>query len=108
MRMASPQMPELPKISDVTAMLRTPETQFESMVKTATKVELPPGPSSLVLNFQKSIEAGKAPELPEVPKVLAKLPTLPPLPGAGAGGEKTDVPRIGKKEVERGITFQVC
>ena len=106
-------MPELPKISQFTRVLITPEASFEKMVMDATKLELPSGPLSMLTKLQESLEVGKAPELPEMPEALA-LPTLPPLPGAGAGAgagaEKTAVPRIGKKEVERktGIQFQVC
>ena len=80
------QLPKgLPKLSDVTSMLATPENQFERMVKTTAKIELPPGPQQLVLNFQKSLEAGK-PGLPELPKApsanqfLSQLPELPKLP----------------------------
>jgi hypothetical protein len=89
---------ELPKISAFTQLLATPESQFESMVKSAG-LELPPGPQSTLLKIQGSIEAGKAPApeafMPRAPKlqeILGKLPALPPLPGAGgegkAGGEK--------------------
>ena len=81
MRMArSPQMPELPKLSGITKALITPEAGFEKMVKDAVKVELPPGPQSIFLKFQKSVEGGDAPNVDEiVPKGL-ELPKLPPLP----------------------------
>lgn len=86
-------------MSTFTQLLATPETQFESMVKEALKVELPPGPQSTLLKIQGSIEAGKAPApeafMPRAPKlqeILGKLPALPPLPGVAgegkAGGEK--------------------
>ncbi|MFQ6076357.1 MAG: hypothetical protein ACE5Z5_09540 [Candidatus Bathyarchaeia archaeon] len=74
--------PELPKLSGITKALTTPEAGFEKMVRDAVKVELPPGPQSILLKFQESIEAGNAPKveevLPEAPKV--ELPKLPPLP----------------------------
>lgn len=85
----SPQ--ELPKISTFTQLLATPETQFESLVKEALKLELPPGPQSTLLKLQTSLEAGKAPSLeavvPKAPKpleVLAELPALPKLPAGEA------------------------
>jgi len=77
---------ELPKISTFTQLLATPETQFESMVREALKVELPPGPQSTLLKLQTSLEAGKSPtpealvpKAPKLPEVLGKLPTLPKL-----------------------------
>ncbi len=75
---------ELPKISSFTQLLAAPESQFESLVKEALKVELPPGPQSTLLKLQTSLEAGKAPEAvvpraPKLPEVLGKLPTLPKL-----------------------------
>ncbi|MBS7635781.1 hypothetical protein KEJ37_00305 [Candidatus Bathyarchaeota archaeon] len=77
---------ELPKISSFTQLLAAPETQFESLVKEALKVELPPGPQSTLLKLQTSLEAGKAPsseavvpKAPKLPEVLGKLPTLPKL-----------------------------
>lgn len=72
--------PELPKLSGITKALITPEAGFEKMVKDAVKVELPPGPQSIFLKFQKSVEAGDSPNVDEiVPKAL-ELPKLPPLP----------------------------
>ena len=81
----------LPKVSQFTKVLCTPETQFEKMVMGATKVELPTGPLSVLLKLQQGLEAGENPKLPEAPKIesiLAKFPTLPKLPElpALAGG----------------------
>lgn len=81
----------LPKVSDFTTMLSTPEKQFESMARTSLRFDLPPGPLTTLLKFQKGLEAGKPelPKLPEAPKVeqvLARLPKLPGLPGQGGGG----------------------
>ena len=78
----------LPKVSDFTTMLSTPEKQFEGMARTALRFDLPPGPLTTLFNFQKGLEAGKPelPKLPEAPKVeqvLARLPKLPELPGIG-------------------------
>ena len=82
----------LPKLSDVTKVLATPEAQLE-------KMGLPPGPQSMLLKLQKSFEAGGAPEFPELPNPkidqvlnslpklptleLPELPELPKLPGMG-------------------------
>ncbi len=86
---------ELPKISSFTQLLAAPEAQFESLVKEALKVELPPGPQSTLLKLQTSLEAGKAPTpealVPRAPKlteVLGKLPTLPKLEDVLPGLEK--------------------
>lgn len=77
---------ELPKISELTSFLRTPEVQFEKMVKEATGTEIPEGPQAKILKFQQDFEGGEG-ELPEklgLPKgpeeILAKLPKLPELP----------------------------
>ena len=86
----------MPKISDVTSMLSTPEKQFEGMAKTALKFDLPPGPLTTLFKFQQGLEAGKPelPGLPEIPKVeqvlgrLPKLPGLPELGGERAGEEE--------------------
>jgi len=80
----SPQ--ELPKISALTQLLAIPETHFESMVREIFRIELPPGPQSMLLKIQSSIEAGRAPELPalefkapRIEEIAMKLPKLPKL-----------------------------
>jgi len=79
----------LPKLSGLTGVLTTPESQFEKMVKDATKVNLPPGPQSMLLKLQKSLEGGgsssplsppNALKIEEVLKSFPKLPSLPSLP----------------------------
>lgn len=74
----------LPSLSGITGMLVTPENAFQSMVKTALKVDLPPGPQSMLLKLQKGFELGEnefpgLPEFPEFPG-FPELPTLPELP----------------------------
>ena len=83
---------ELPKISGITQKLKAPETQFESVVKEATGIELPTGPQSMVLKLQEGFEVGKAPVIEEaIPKIppleaiLGKFPALPKLEGTPSG-----------------------
>lgn len=104
----------LPKLSGLTGVLITPESQFEKMVKDATKIDLPPGPQSMLLKLQKSLEVGgaaslpnpfpnppNAPKIEEVLKSFPKLPSLPTLPmfaeqtrtGGGAGGQLKGEPK---------------
>jgi len=78
--------PQLPKLSQLTKMLMTPEMQFEQMVKSAG-IELPPGPQSVLYKLQTSFELGETPSfeelMPKAPKIediLGRLPKLPPLP----------------------------
>jgi len=103
-------LPEgLPKLSDITGTLSTPEAQFEKMVKEAAKIELPEGPLTMLKKFQKGFEAGGNPELPELPKIdqilarLPELPKLPELPSMGSSGEKgtEGSTLLEEKEVER-------
>lgn len=86
---------ELPKISGVTRRLIIPEGRFESMVKKATGLELPPGPQSVLLKVQRGVEVGKPPAveevIPEPPKleaILERLPELPKMEGVLEGIEK--------------------
>lgn len=108
----SPQ--ELPKISSFTQLLATPETQFESMVKEALKVELPPGPQSTLLKLQAFIESGKAlspeavvPKAPKLPEILGKLPTLPKLEDILPGTERKAEYQLSGAEKERPKTGYV-
>ena len=91
------QIPKLPQISSFTELFRAPEVQFENMVK-SLGIQLPPGPQSVVLQFQKSLETGSPipkPEeiLPKPESILASMPKLPSIEsmlgirtaGAGAG-----------------------
>ena len=101
----------LPKVSQLTKVLSTPEIQFEKMIKGATKLELPTGPLSVLLKLQQGLETGEPPELPEAPKlegILAKLPKLPELPalagplGGGSEKEGGSEEEGGREMVKRG------
>jgi len=81
----------LPKLSQLTRVLAGPEEQFESAVEKATGVKLPPGPQTVLLGVQESIEARKAPALPEI-----EFPELPELPGV-EGGRKFREEPAGKR-----------
>jgi hypothetical protein len=72
-------LPALPKLSVMTKMFTSPEEMFEKTVKDALKVELPPGPMSVLFKIQESIEAGKPPAFETL---LPKLPT-------GGGGSSS-------------------
>lgn len=85
-------MPELPKLSQFTNMLRMPEQQFESTVESTTGTSVPKGPQSVILSVQKDVEAGEAPTPPTpeaagLPKL--ELPTLPFGEGASPFGESS-------------------
>ena len=92
---------ELPKLSGVTQRLKVPEARFESMVKKATGVELPPGPQSVLLKVQRGVEVGKPPAIEEIvptpPKLEAILERLPELPAESSEFERSGKP--GKEEV---------
>lgn len=71
-----------PKISDITKVLANPESQFSSMVKESIGFELPPGPLTMLLKFQKSVEAGETPKpedfIPrDIKDILPELPRFP-------------------------------
>jgi len=90
----------LPKLSQLTRVLAGPEEQFESAVEKATGVKLPPGPQTVLLGVQESIEARKPPALPEI-----ELPELPELPGAG--GRELREERAGKRKAKaRGVCLE--
>ncbi|MBW2671898.1 MAG: hypothetical protein JRD89_00615 [Deltaproteobacteria bacterium] len=71
--------PQLPSLTSLTKVLRTPEIQFENMLKSAG-IQLPPGPQAMLLNLQQSLEAGGAPTLPSLPSGLPKIAGFPELP----------------------------
>ncbi|MEM4701669.1 MAG: hypothetical protein QXZ51_05955 [Candidatus Bathyarchaeia archaeon] len=105
---------ELPKISTFTQLLATPETQFESMVKEAFKVELPPGPQSTLLKLQASLEAGRSstpealvPKAPKLTEILGKLPTLPKLEDILPGLERKAEYQLSGAEKEKPKTGYV-
>jgi len=75
-----------PKLSVLAKPLAFPEDVFEGLAKSATGMELPPGPTKMLVSLMESFEAG-AP---------AGLPSLPGLPSsatsekaAGKAAEKT-------------------
>jgi len=82
----------LPQISQFTKILSQFESQFEGMA-TQTGLPLPQGPQTQLLKIQKSVEAGRTPELPspealQMPKGLQlpgqlQLPVLPQLAPLG-------------------------
>lgn len=69
-----------PKLSGVLTQFKAPETQFQSMVKSVTKLELPPGPLSMGTRLGVSFEKGQTPsfspfgQAPEVQKMLGTTP----------------------------------
>jgi len=67
-----------PKLSILVKPLSLPEEIFESSIKT-TGVEIPPGPTKMLVSFMESFEAG------------AVLPGLPAPTGTPEVGEKTQV-----------------
>lgn len=106
-------MPKLPTVSGLMAPLRTPEAQFESLIKKTFNFEVPKGPLAMLSNFQRSLEAGETPEFPGFPElpsefpqppfelegILAKFPKLPGLPELpGQGGSSSNSPSIYEKE----------
>lgn len=100
----------LPEISQFTKMLSQFEGQFEGMA-TQTGLPVPPGPQSQLLKVQKSVEAGKTPELPspealQMPKGLQlpgqlQLPILPQLAPPG-GTTNTSSSGSGKATSDKG------
>lgn len=102
----------LPKFSGFTSTLSTPEKQLETMLKETLGIELPPGPSAMVMKFQRSLETGSTPEFPEFPGmpglpselpqppspqgILAKLPKIPGLPELP--GTETKSPGVTEKK----------
>lgn len=77
---------KLPKLSQLTQILAAPETYFENMIKSSLNIEAPPGPMSLILNIQKSLEGGAEESstgssvglrIPTLQEVLASFPVLP-------------------------------
>jgi len=84
-----------PKLSVLAKPLAFPEEFFENSVKTATGVEIPPGPTKILVSFMESFEAG-APALPALPtQAPATTPTVPQKPQ-----EKQAPPATSKIDVE--------
>ncbi|MEM1601327.1 MAG: hypothetical protein QW339_05075 [Sulfolobales archaeon] len=78
---------EIPKLSQLTKVLATPEEYFENLIKSTLNIEIPPGPQSMLLKLQASIEAGETPSIekllpkaPRIEEVLTRFPKLPELP----------------------------
>ncbi|MEM3994915.1 MAG: hypothetical protein QXW40_05955 [Thermofilum sp.] len=78
----APQL-ELPKLSTFTRILAIPEEYFQNTVKSIANIDIPPGPQSLLLKLQESVEAGQIPsvapkvQLPRLEEILARFPALP-------------------------------
>lgn len=86
----------MPKLSQFTAMLKQPETQFEKTVENTVGISPPEGPNSMLLDVQKDVEAGKTPTaptemglptFPELGGLPAGLPTFPDIGGSPEGTE---------------------
>lgn len=76
----------LPRLSTITQMLSQPEIAFETTVKQAMGIDIPPGPQSVLLMLQRDFEAGRAPDIagvarqftPPRPEILMqRLPRVP-------------------------------
>ncbi|MEM1697555.1 MAG: hypothetical protein QXG48_02755, partial [Thermofilaceae archaeon] len=78
----APQL-ELPRISQFTKILAAPEEMFENAVRSLLNIEIPPGPQSVLLRLQTSIESGGIPAPESIAKalgigdVLARIPRPP-------------------------------
>lgn len=62
-----------PKLSILAKPLALPEEMFENMIRTATGIEVPPGPVKFTKTLMESFEAG-APALPVTPATVAMTP----------------------------------
>jgi len=80
---------ELPKLSQFTRVLATPEEYFENTVKSSLNIEVPPGPMSVLFKLQTAVESGELPQIeriiplarvPRLQDILASIPKLPPVP----------------------------
>ncbi|MEM3994960.1 MAG: hypothetical protein QXW40_06180, partial [Thermofilum sp.] len=98
------------KLSQFTKVLATPEEYFENLIKSTLNIEIPPGPQSMLLKLQASIEAGEAPSIekllpkaPRIESILARFPKLPELPAETVRAEVPQAPKEEKKE--KPITF---
>jgi hypothetical protein len=76
----------LPRLSTITQILAQPEIAFETTVKQALGIDVPPGPQSILLRLQRDFEAGRSPDIagiareftPPRPEVLIqRLPRVP-------------------------------
>jgi hypothetical protein len=76
----------LPRLSTITQILAQPEIAFETTVKQALGIDIPPGPQSILLRLQRDFEAGRSPDIagiareftPPRPEVLIqRLPRVP-------------------------------
>lgn len=86
---------QLPRLSEITRQLTAPETQFESMVKQSLGIQLPPGPMSVILNIQRSIEGAAPTQQPRLPRLEEILPRLPsPAPEQTAPEEKPPTEKL--------------
>jgi|GEM_PF-4634314 hypothetical protein len=76
----------LPRLSAITQILAQPEMAFETTVKQALGIDIPPGPQSVLLRLQRDFETGRSPDIagiareftPPRPEVLIqRLPRVP-------------------------------
>ncbi|MEM2195208.1 MAG: hypothetical protein QW803_12170 [Candidatus Methanomethylicia archaeon] len=77
---------DLPKISQFTKVLATPEEYLENIIKSTMGVEVPPGPQSVLLKIQTAIEKGEMPSIerfiptikaPRLQDILSSIPKIP-------------------------------
>lgn len=99
---------ELPRISQFTKILAAPEEMFENTVRSLLNIEIPPGPQSVLLRLQTSIESGGIPAPESIAKalgigdVLARIPRPPEIAEAA---KETAKPAEVEKRAERPFTF---
>ncbi len=100
---------ELPKLSQFTKVLVTPEELFENTVKSSLNIDIPPGPMSVLLKLQTAVESGGLPRIesilpeirpPRLQEILASIPKLPELPAPAEVTPRVEAPpRAEKRKV---------
>jgi hypothetical protein len=84
-------------------MLAQPEIAFETTVKQAMGIDIPPGPQSVLLMLQRDFEAGRAPDIagvarqftPPRPEILIQsLPRVPSISEIISQATETGVAEI--------------
>lgn len=107
---------ELPKLSQFTRVLATPEEYFENTVKSSLNIEVPPGPMSVLFKLQTAVESGELPQIeriiplarvPRLQDILASIPKLPPVPAevAPKAEERAKAEAPPKAEKKRTMVF---
>ncbi|RLE62836.1 MAG: hypothetical protein DRJ47_10110 [Thermoprotei archaeon] len=105
----APQIPQLPTPEEVVGALTRippklsifvkpftiPEEMVESSIKTATGVEIPPGPTKMLVSFMEAFEEAGIPGLP-----APSAQTTPSSPPASSKQQKTVKAKGGRVDVE--------